>query len=250
MSVRRGRLSRAGPAGRLLRFVGARAAGGAGAGGAARRRLPLRRSAADLPDGARVVAARRDRARLGRPRRHGRLPAAVGGRGRGRELLPAPGLRPRRHPGGAGGRRPAARRQLDQPAGGEERLPLAGALLAEEGPRGGLHPADRGAVEQAPDHGGLSQRRRDGRGRLRRRGRGAALLGPFRRRARAAALGAADGGAAGPARPLAGVGHRLHRPARRRRSSAARRRSAPTDAARASSEALRFGPGREAVVGG
>ena len=75
----------------------------------------------------------------------------------------------------------AARRQLDQPAGGEERLPLAGPLLAPQGARGRVHPADRGALEQAADHGGLPQRRRDGRGRLRRRGRGATLLGRSRR---------------------------------------------------------------------
>ena len=45
------------------------------------------------------------------------------------------------------------------------------------------------ALAEAADHGGLSQRRRDGRGRLRGAGGGAPLLGPRRRRARAAALG-------------------------------------------------------------
>ena len=62
-----------------------------------------------------------------------------------------------------------SRREHDQPAGGEERLPLAGAELAAQGPRGRLHRADRAPVAEAADHGGLSQRRRDGRGRLRRR---------------------------------------------------------------------------------
>ena len=56
-------------------------------------------------------------------------------------------------------------RRIDgQPADGEERLPLAGAVLGAQGRGGLVHRPDRGDLGQAPDHGGLSQHRRMGSG--------------------------------------------------------------------------------------
>ena len=71
-------------------------------------------------------------------------PAAVGGGGGGRGLLRALGVRRRRHPRRDRRQRAAARRLDHQPAGGEERLSLAVAVVAAQGAGGRLHRADRG----------------------------------------------------------------------------------------------------------
>ena len=122
-------LARAGAGGPRAR------AGGGGAGAA----VPLGEPAARLPDDRGAAAARGHRARLGAAVGMSAEPAAVGGGGGGRQLLPARGVRSRRHPRGDGRHRAGARRLDDQPAGGEERLPLAGAVLGEQGARGGVH---------------------------------------------------------------------------------------------------------------
>ncbi|CCC99449.1 exported protein of unknown function [Azospirillum baldaniorum] len=72
--------------------------------------------------------------------------------------------------GQRGGPAPA-RRQHDQPADRQERLPLAGPQLDPQGRRGVVHPADRDAVAEEPHPGGLPEHRGVGRRRLRRRGR-------------------------------------------------------------------------------
>ena len=176
-------------------------------------RLPLGEPAAGLPDVANGCGSAASSATGCRWRRCRRT-AAVGGGGGGRELLPTLGVRPRRHPRGAGRQRPAARRLHHQPAGGEERLPLAGADLVRKGLEAGftvlievvwpkrrimevyLNVAEMGegvfGAEAAARHYWKA---------------GAADLGP-QRSARLMACSR-------PARPLAGLRVGLHRPARR-----------------------------------
>src|SRR5690606_32867969 len=127
------------------------------------------------------------RPRLARPRRDGALPAGGADRRRGPELRHPFGLRLRGHPPGARTQRagrPAARRQHHQPAGGQEPVPLARVwrrlALGAQGPGGLVHRVAGTAVAQAPDPGGLRQRGRVRRRRVRRAGRGAPLLRPRR----------------------------------------------------------------------
>ena len=127
-------------------------------------RLPLRAAAHHRDHGRRfrrrarchqgLDEHRRDRPRHG-PRRHRR---------RGQQILQPQRLRPRRHRAGDAAqrqRRPHPRRLDHQPADRQERLPVARRRLCPQGRRGLVHRADRGNVAQAPDHGGLSEPRRD-----------------------------------------------------------------------------------------
>ncbi|CAA9515259.1 MAG: Monofunctional biosynthetic peptidoglycan transglycosylase, partial [uncultured Sphingomonadaceae bacterium] len=105
-------------------------------------------------------------------------------RGGGRQVLRASRLRQRRDrrcveplPGG----RPHPRRIDDQPADREERVPVAGRRLLPQGAGGLVHAADRAALGQAADHGGVPQRRRDRDRHLRRGGGQPPLLRPWRR---------------------------------------------------------------------
>ena len=97
----------------------------------------------------------------------GRGPCGRGGRRRGTPPLPgtaARRLRPRGYRSGnspqpAGRAHP--RRQHDQPADRQECVSLARRRLLPQGAGGLVHGADRGDLGQAPDHGSLSQPRRD-----------------------------------------------------------------------------------------
>src|SRR5690606_9280025 len=168
--------------------------------------------------------------RLARPPGDGPEPAAGAGRCRGPALPTAPWLRPRGDPGRARQQRQGAqgaRRQHHHPAGGQEPVPVERAKLGAQGHRGLVRAADRVALAQAQDPGGVCQRRRIRRRRVRGTGGSAHLVRTRRGRPDPGTVGAAGRGVAQPAplqRRQPGALRAAQDPRHRAPDAAARRR--------------------------